>query len=118
MSEPVNFRGSNRLPELLAERERQVAILRKAEAVKRQVESEIRELLDGAESAIVDGWTVEDRTVVVPAGRNRVLRARRLEPVEKPADGQEDANRQGRTPTAGRPRKRRPRKRITAIPDL
>jgi hypothetical protein len=44
MNEPIDLRQDNRLPELLAERERQAAAIPKAKRIKDEVESE-------------DGWS-------------------------------------------------------------
>jgi hypothetical protein len=78
--EPLDLSGYNRLPGLLAERERQAAIIRKAKLAKDEIEAEIREKLGHAEEAFTER-TIRRREFTVPAGSYQVLQARRLEPV-------------------------------------
>jgi hypothetical protein len=110
-AEPLDLCGDNRLPELLAERERQAAVIRRAKRIKDEVEAEIREKIGSAREAFTNSWTIEIKTVnrrefVVPACSYERLVARRLEPVE------EEAEEEGRPMDAstrrarGRPRQR------------
>jgi hypothetical protein len=87
--DPLDLSRDNRIRALLEAREKQLAIIRRAEALKREAEAEIREKMGRAEEAFTEGWTIEIKTVrrrefIMPAVTYRVLRARRLEPIEEP----------------------------------
>lgn len=94
---PLDLTRDNRIRQLLEKRERQLAVIRRAEAVKREAEAEIREKMGDAVEAFTNDWTIEIKTIrpreyTAPAGT--VLRCRRLEPAEE------------EKPTAGKMRQR------------
>jgi hypothetical protein len=79
---------------LLEARERQLAVIRRAEAIKREAEAAIREKLGQADEAIVEGWTLELKRVnrrefVQPAVSYTRIVARRLEPIGEELAGEE-----------------------------
>lgn len=107
MPDPLDLSRDNRIKALLETRAEQLAIIRRAEGIKREAEAEIRDKLGQPEEAFTNDWTIELRTVsrreyTVPAQTYRVLRARRLEP---PSGPEEEPAGEPRPREAGRARK-------------
>jgi hypothetical protein len=86
-AEPLDLTQDNRIRHLLEKREKQLAIIRQADRLKREAEAEIREKLGDAVEAFTNDWTVEIKTVRRREYTAQVLRARRLEPPGKAVEG-------------------------------
>jgi len=87
----IDLRHDNRMPELLAERERIRAQIKAAEAERDKVEAEIMDKVGDAELALVAGWRVTVKNVHVKehvrkASDRRQLRATREEGFGAEAD--------------------------------
>jgi hypothetical protein len=79
----IDLRHDNRIPELLATREEQAAIIKEAKLLKDAAETELRAKLGAADAAVATGWLVEVRTVrrkefTMPATTYKSVTAKRL----------------------------------------
>jgi predicted phage-related endonuclease len=74
----VDLRGDNRVQELLIDREILMAEIKAREAAKAAAETELREKIGDAESAIVRGWRISLKEIVVKEHVRKESRSRRF----------------------------------------
>lgn len=82
-AEPIDLRGDNMLPELLASRAGLKAAAKEGEELINKIDAEIIHKLAGAPAAICDGWKITNsvthrRETVIPAKSFPVLRVTKL----------------------------------------
>src|SRR5262249_13012173 len=74
----IDLRGDNRVPTILDERANLMATIKVLDGKKDALEAELREKIGDAEIAIVDGWKVKLKEIVMKEHVRRESRSRRF----------------------------------------